>query len=135
MNITRVVSEISKKYPGKKIILNTPDHTTEIICEIEPTALHPERSIAIAVVDVIRPHYHNKLTEIYTIIKGTLFHYMGDKKTILNETESITIPPGNIHWAQGKETWFYVYSTPGWTPDDHILVIENQEISRKKFDK
>ncbi len=66
---------------------------------------------------------------------GTWSFILGDKKTILTENESITIPPGNIHWAKGKETWFYVYSTPGWTPEDHILVMKNQEISRKEFDK
>ena len=68
MNVIRVVSELTKKYPGKKIILNTPENTTEIICEIEPTQLYPEKSLAVAVVDKIRPHYHKKLTETYTRI-------------------------------------------------------------------
>ena len=83
MNVTRVVSELSKKYPGKKIILNPPEPSTEIICEIEPTEEHPEKSTAVAVVDKIRLHYHKKLSEQYTIIKGTLIHYLGNKKTIL----------------------------------------------------
>ncbi len=135
MNVTRVVSELSKQHSGKKIILNTPENTTEIICEIEPIESHPEKSTAIAVVDKIRPHYHKKHTEKYTIIKGSLVHYLGNKKTILKANESITIQPGIIHWAEGNETWFYVYSTPGWTPEDHILVFDNQEISRKEFDK
>ncbi len=81
MNVTKAVSVLQEKYPGKKIILNTPDHTTEIICEIEPTALHPGRSTAIAVVDAIRPHYHNKLTEVYKIIKGKLTLYPPSQKT------------------------------------------------------
>ena len=122
MNVTKVVSQLKQKYPGKKIILNPPEKTTEIICEIEPTEEYPKKSTAVAVIDKIRPHYHKKLTEKYTIIKGTLIHYLGNKKTILKENQSITIPPGSIHWAEGNETWFYVYSTPGWTIEDHILV-------------
>ena len=135
MDVKCIVEELSQKYPGKKIILNTQEFTTEIICEIDPTVDHPDRSMAVAVVDKIRPHYHKKLTEVYTIIKGTLTHYLSDKKTILKENDSITILPVNIHWAEGEETWFYVSSTPGWIPEDHILVFDGKEISRKNFDK
>lgn len=135
MNVTKVVSELQEKYPGKKIILNTPENPTEIICEIEPTEKHPERSVAVAVVDRIRPHYHKKLTEVYKITRGMLILHLGRQKKIAKENERIKIPPGEIHWAEGDETWFYVYSTPGWTQEDHILVFEDKEISRKEFDK
>lgn len=135
MNVAKVISELKEKYPGKKIVINTPENPTEIICEIEPTETHPERSTAVAVVDKIRPHYHKKLTEIYTIIKGELTHYLGEQKRTIKENESVKIPPGKTHWAEGNETWFYVYSIPSWTPEDHILVFEDKEISRKEFDK
>lgn len=126
MNVDKVIKALKQKYPGKKIVINTPENPTEIICEIETGV---EKSLAVAVVDKIRPHYHKKLTEVYEVIKGTLIHHMGNLIRIINEGEKVTIPPGSVHWAEGKETWFFVRSTPGWTPDDHIVVSDGKEIS------
>ncbi len=46
-----------------------------------------------------------------------------EKKHIIKEGGRIEIKPGTRHYALGNETWVNVYSTPGWTPEDHILVI------------
>ena len=135
MNTKRVIKQLKKKYPGKKIIVNTPDDPTEIICEIEATQDHPDYSLAIAVIGRIRPHYHKKLTETYKVMKGDLKHYMDGKLTLVKEGEIVKISPGVIHWAEGVEVWFEVFSKPGWTPEDHILVFDEREVSRKDFDK
>lgn len=135
MNIPKVVSKLKKKYPGKKVVITDLQNPTEIICEVDPTEEHPTWSRAIAVVDSIRPHYHKKLTETYKVIKGKLIHYLGKESTQLNPGEKIVIPPGEIHWATGNETWFEVYSEPGWIPEDHILVTDRKKISRKEYDQ
>jgi|SRR3989344_6025428 len=132
MNVQKVVKELKRKYPGKNIVINTPDNPTEIICEVDTGK---RKSFAVAVVDNIRPHYHKKLTETYEITKGILIHHLGKKKRILKVGESVVILPKNVHWAEGTETWFNVYSTPGWRPEDHILVFPSEEISRAEFDK
>jgi len=44
MNVKKIIKELQKKYPNKTIILDPPENPTEIICEIEPTTDHPDRS-------------------------------------------------------------------------------------------
>ena len=122
MNTQKVIEELKKKYPGKTIILDPPENPSEIICEIDSTADHPEKSVALAIVGKSKPHYHKKSTEIYEALKGVLTVYKSGKKHILKEGEKITIEPNIIHSAEGNEAWFLTYSKPGWTFEDHILV-------------
>lgn len=56
------------------------------------------------------------------MIKGELTLFIDGKKIVLKEGEKITIQPNTIHSAESNEAWFYTYSSPGWTPEDHILV-------------
>lgn len=121
MNIEKVINELSLKYPGKKIIKNNEENPTEIICEIDPSSQHPEKSIAIAVIDRSESHYHNKSTEIYRIIKGELNLIVDNKEYNLKENDVYTIHPGEIHYAIGSETWVEVISESGWTLEDHII--------------
>src|SRR3989344_1466189 len=122
MNASQVIKELKTKYPGKKILLNPEDNPAEIIVEIEPASEHTEKSLALAVVGKSKPHYHLKTTEIYEAIKGELTIFVDGKKSILKPGEKMTIKPGSIHSAEGEGVWFYTYSTPGWTLEDHILV-------------
>ena len=80
MNVTKVVEELNNKYPGKKIIVNTPEDPQEIVCEVEPASGHPEWSLAIAVVGKSQPNYHNKTEVTYEVIKGKLALYLNNKK-------------------------------------------------------
>ena len=118
MVVNKVIGELESKYPGKSVFPTE----TEIICEITPSSLHLGHSLAISVLDSNLPHYHRVTIETYKVIKGKLTLYLGDETIILNEGESQVITPGVVHWAEGNETWVECYSTPGWTPDDHILV-------------
>src|SRR3990167_2636525 len=122
MNTQRIIKQIKKGYPGKKVILDPPENPTEIICELESTSDHPEKSIALAIVGKSKSHFHKKSTEIYEVVKGILTVYKDGKKYILNEGDKITIKPNIIHYAEGKEAWFLTHSNPGWTFEDHILV-------------
>lgn len=122
MNITDVIEELKKKYPGKKILLNNRQNCTEILCEVEPTLLHPSHSLAIAIIDKTTAHYHDTCEEIYKVIKGVLSISVADKKFVLNEGQSLVIKPGLVHEANGNETWVQVTSKPGWKQKDHHIV-------------
>ncbi len=121
MNSKKVIEELKKKYPEKKIIKNDEENTTEILCEIDPSTNHPEYSLAIAVIDKSAPHTHEKSKETYKVTKGKLALYIDSKKHELSEDEELVINPGQTHWAEGNETWIECYSEPGWTFEDHIL--------------
>jgi hypothetical protein len=131
MNIQKVINQLKKQYPGKKIIKNNPKKPTEIICEIDPTTNHPDYSVAIAVIDKSTSHYHKFLTEEYEILKGKLILVKEGKKYVLKESEKHTIKPGTLHFAVGKETWVRVTAKPGWTKKDHILFDKNFSLIKR----
>jgi mannose-6-phosphate isomerase-like protein (cupin superfamily) len=124
MDAKKVVAELERKYPGKNIIINNEDDPTEIICEIEPASLNPEKSIHIAVMDEKIKHYHRIAKETYEVIKGTLELTKAGKTHVLTEGQKLTINPEEFHMAKGKETWVKVTSEPAWTPQDNIPVEE-----------
>ncbi|MFH0773139.1 MAG: cupin domain-containing protein [bacterium] len=121
MNITGVIEELKKKYPGKKILLNNRQNCTEILCETDPAGIHPSHSEVISVMDKTDSHYHDQTTEIYTVIKGVLTLIVDGKKYILNDGQSYTIGPGQVHEAIGNETWVKCVSKPGWKKSDHHI--------------
>jgi quercetin dioxygenase-like cupin family protein len=118
MNTQKVTDELRRKYSGKSIIINEPE---EILCEIEPTEKHPEKSLAMVVVGRSKPHFHKVTTETYEVISGELTVKVDGKKYILKKGEKLTLKPGQVHSAVGNETWFLTSSIPGWTPADHFL--------------
>jgi len=121
MNIKKIVTQLQKQYPGKKILKNNEENPTEIICEIDPTKDHPAYDTAIAIIDQSIAHYHKKITETYEILKGKLILTLDGKEITLEEGDKMVIKPNTIHSAKGNETWVKAYSTPGWTLEDHIL--------------
>lgn len=121
MNTQNVVSQLQSMYPGKDIIKNDELNPTEILCEIDPCKDHPKYSNAVAIIDKSKPHLHHKTTETYNVIKGKLILHIGNRSKELNEGDTYTIEPENVHWAEGNETWVECYSVPGWVFEDHIL--------------
>jgi len=119
MNITSVIEELKKKYPGKRILLNNRQNCTEILCEIEPTGQHPSYSEAIAVIDKTDLHVHTVAKETYTVEKGVLRLVVDGRVNVLNQGQSYVIEPGSVHQATGDETWVKVCSKPGWKKGDH----------------
>ncbi len=119
MNINSVIETLKKQFPGKKIILNSKENLTEILCEIDPTSLHPDYSVAISVIDKTDAHYHTLTTETYEVIKGELQILIDGKQRVLDVGQSVTIYPNQVHSAIGNETWVKVTSKPGWVKDDH----------------
>lgn len=124
MHAQKVIDELKKQYTFKKIVQNDKTNPTEIICEVEPASEHPEYSVAIAVIDSSNTHYHPKATETYTVLKGILTIVKDGIEHTLKEGRSLVIRPGEVHQAKGSETLVHVSSNPGWTREDHIVVIE-----------
>lgn len=122
VNVQKVVAELKRRYPNKKIIKNGKECPTEILCEVEPSGDHPEYSLVVSVLDKSIPHVHKQTTENYKILKGVLKVFKDGQEFVLEEGDKLTVRPGEVHWAEGKETWFECHSQPGWTPNDHILI-------------
>lgn len=118
MNASKIIKQLKKKYPGKNIIVNTPEFPLEIVVELDSK----KQKLALAVIDFARPHYHKVNTEIYEVIKGELIVYLKGETVLLKAGSKIKIKPYGIHSAVGKETWIYVHFDPGWKFEDHILV-------------
>jgi len=111
--IARILNLLASKYPGKKSF-DLDGRGLHFVCEVEPTQDHPEFDRAVEVIISSKPHKHNKMTQNYTILKGSLELHRGDK---------YTIEPHNVHWAKSDdECWVEIYSKPGWTQEDHIVV-------------
>lgn len=135
MNVHTMVSKLKKQYPGKRVIITDLKNPGEIICETEPTEAHPDWSEAIAVIDFTRLHFHPQLTETYEVLRGELDITVNGKLRHLRTGEKIAIPPLTQHHAVGHDTMIRVSSRPGWTPQNHILVIDGKDVSRGTYDK
>lgn len=118
----RIIDSLLEKYPGKKAY-DLDGRGEHFVCEVEPVTDHPEYDKAVEVIISSRPHKHLKMTQYYTILSGILELHLGEKVVKLQTGDKYTIRPNNIHWARSdKECWIEIYSTPGWTKEDHIVV-------------
>lgn len=126
MDAKKVVAELKKEYPGRKIILNPKTNPTEILCEVDPTDKHPEFASAISVIDQTVPHWHERAAEIYYVLSGRLELVVDNQRFVLNQDEFRVIPPGKVHASRGRETWVLIYSEPGWKAEDHLLIKEKK---------
>jgi len=72
-----------------------------------------------------KEHYHNKLTEVYYILKGCLAVEIGDKVEKLTEGSLMMIHPGTKHkaWKVGeKDVEMIVVCSSPWAEEDEVLV-------------
>jgi len=118
----RIMKELQAEYPGKEVFdLN--GNGLHFVCVVEPTEEHPEYDRAVEVMIKSRPHKHHKMKQVYTIIKGHLRLHLSKKIIEMKLGDTQTILPGEVHWAESEdECWDELYSTPGWTPEDHVPV-------------
>lgn len=119
----RIINQLKVKYPGKKAY-DLDGRGMHFVCEVEPVDEHPEFDRAVEVIIFSKPHKHLKMTQNYTIISEELELHVGEETVNLHTGDKYTIYPNNVHWAKsvGSECWVEIYSTPGWTKEDHILV-------------
>lgn len=125
MNISKVIKDLEKEYPGKKIIYDK-KNPTEVLCEIDPASEHENYSVAIAVIDKTTPHYHKKSAEIYAVLKGDLTLYKNGQPAVIHEGEISIIKPLEVHYAEGDATVVSVYSEPGWNAEDQFTMSEHE---------
>jgi mannose-6-phosphate isomerase-like protein (cupin superfamily) len=118
----RILDKLNLRYPGKNAY-DLSGKGIHFVCEIEPVKDHPEYDKAVEVILTSEPHKHLKMTQVYKVLEGSLTLHSDDKTILLNKDDQYVIEPGKIHWAEGNElTLVEIYSTPGWTKEDHIKV-------------
>lgn len=119
----RILSLLKEKYPNAKA-LDLDGSSNHFVSEVEPASEHPEYDRAIEVIFRSKPHKHIKMTQTYTMLSGALELHAGNKTVLLKQGDTYTIKPPTVHWGECKEgeCWLEIYSTPGWTPEDHIPV-------------
>ncbi len=122
MRVDEVKQVLAETYPGVNIKENLDDNgqVIEIIGEIDRKLIDSERDVAVVVTDKSPEHFHKATTEEYEVIRGGLRVFRNGQPTDLKEGDKITIEPGTVHSTIGKETWFYCYSEPDWSPDDYF---------------
>jgi len=115
INIESTKEELTKSYPGCRIKIS--EDRREMVAEISD-------DFAIAVIDKSQPHFHLKTRETYRVLRGTLFVACAGVGYVLQERETFTIEPGNIHYARAadKPVWTEVASTPAWSAKDHFVL-------------
>ncbi len=113
--IEQIKAELLREYPGAAIKV-APDGA-EIVAEIEPKR-------AVAVIERSQPHFHQEMTEVYRVLRGTLYVAVGGEGRVLAPQESLTIEPGKVHHARGAGgvAWVEVISDPAWTAEDHLVL-------------
>ena len=120
--VKRILSQLEKRYPSIKAY-DLDGRGKHFYSEIDPVADHPEYDRVIEVIISSKPHKHLKMTQRCTILSGTLKLHVGKKTVILQPGDKYVIHPGNVHWATSEnECRLEIYSEPGWTEEDHILV-------------
>lgn len=113
--ISHYRAELARDYPGAQI--KVADDLGEMVAEFDGYR-------AIAVIDRSQPHFHSKTREVYKVLRGTLHVACCGRGYVLRPGESITIEPGNIHFARAVQApaLIEVLCDPAWTIEDHLLV-------------
>jgi len=118
----QILHSLKEEFPEKAIFPIPENDPKEILCEINPSDLHPDYSVAIAYINKSEPHQHIKSVETYEVEEGELDLYLDGVKKVLKKGQAYTINPGVIHWGEGEWVRIRVTSNPGWTLEDQIEV-------------
>ena len=113
--IEKYRSELTASNPGCKV--KVAEDKKEMVAEISD-------SFAVAVIERSLAHFHLKTHEIYRVLRGTLHLACAGRGHVLRIGESITIEPGQVHFARasGEPAWIEVKSAPPWSADDHFVL-------------
>jgi mannose-6-phosphate isomerase-like protein (cupin superfamily) len=138
MKITeKMIADLAKEYPGKKIICLPEKDPKEVICEIA-SAPDGSWSLAIALIVESTRHFHEKTWEVYRVLKGTVRMMDGMTKRgfVLTQNRNVedfnwkspgfeSIWPGRHHSARAigqSPAKVLVMASPAWNIHDHHLV-------------
>ena len=115
IEIENIRVELMNTYRGCSIKIS--EDRREMIAEVS-------NGYAVAFIERSVPHFHLKMSEIYRILRGTLYVSSGGKGYVLHKGDTMTIEPGLVHFARGDggPAWIEVESMPPWSPDDHFVL-------------
>lgn len=118
----RVIKLLNDNYPGKDSY-DMDGRGLHFVCEVEPVSEHPEYDTAVEVIMKSKPHKHLKMTQRYTVLSGCMELHVENEVIQLKVGDKYVITPGKIHWATSdSKSLVELYSVPGWTKEDHIVV-------------
>jgi quercetin dioxygenase-like cupin family protein len=108
----RILRLLRTSYPGKRCY-DVDGH--------EPADEESGYDKAVEVIITSAPHRHERTTQRYTVLAGTLELHVNDASILLHEGDTYTIEPKTAHWATSEdEAVVEICSKPGWTVDDHL---------------
>jgi mannose-6-phosphate isomerase-like protein (cupin superfamily) len=115
IDIESTREELTKFYRGCRVKIS--DDKREMVAEITG-------DFAVAVIERSQAHFHLRTRETYRVLRGTLYVACAGVGYVLNEGDTFTIEPGNIHYARAADTpaWIEVTSTPAWSAEDHFVL-------------
>lgn len=120
----RILGELRERYPNTTVY-DLDGRGEHFLSEVDPVSAHANYDRAVEVIFSSKPHKHLKMTQYYTILSGTLELHVDDVVVLLHPGDKYTIFPNEVHWATSSdECWVEIYSEPGWSKEDHILVEE-----------
>jgi len=77
------------------------------------------------------PHYHATFSELFMVLKGQMEFLVDGRKVLLNEGESIDLPPGTVHTFSNPTNsairWLNVHSPKGFQAFFHRFGIPATE--------
>lgn len=109
---------LRNEFPEKKVALVPPENPTMAICEVEWSE---DRSVAIAYIERLEPHYHNGEVK-FGVEKGEISLLVVSRQFTLTEGEERIVQPRKIHSVSGDWARVRIELTPGWTKEDHIPI-------------
>lgn len=124
----RILGVLHSAYPGKRCY-DIDGRAMHFVCEVEPVADHPGYDKAVEVIISSSPHKHKRTTQRYTVLSGNLELHFNDASIRLRPGDTYIVQPQVVHWATSDdEAVVEIYSTPGWTPEDHLTVSEPERL-------
>ena len=126
----RILGNLKAAYPKAKSF-DLDGRGEHFVCEVEPTQDHPAYDVAIEVIISSRPHKHQRSTQYYEVLSGTLTLHLDEQIVYLQAGQKFSIAPGIVHWGTSNdECCLKIRSEPGWTAEDHIPVELSQKYNR-----
>jgi quercetin dioxygenase-like cupin family protein len=116
----RILSWLRSSYPGRRCY-DVDGRATQFVCEVEPVDGQSGYDTAVEVIISSSPHKHERATQRYQVLKGTLELHLDDDSMLLHEGDTCNVKPGTAHWATSEdEAVVEIRSKPGWNPEDHL---------------
>lgn len=124
----RILGVLRSAYPGKRCY-DIDGRAMHFVCEVEPGADHPGYDKAVEVIISSSPHKHKRTTQRYVVLSGTLELHLNDASIRLRPGDTYTVQPEIVHWGKSNdEAVVEIYSTPGWTAEDHLTASEPERL-------